>query len=326
MESKDSDYYNKIQQVPEQVDPTKKNLSKLEEVMNREQHLKKTVASNVEYENQHIKESLEDVSERPVSPSIQDEPELLLSLVACKEQGSENELPSFEEEMKSVLNFPEIDEEQQFDMTDGFESWPKTRIDEDEVAFTDEDDLEFDDDLEEESIFFESDDSIQLSLEGIREQLNTLQHTVNTKIADIQFQENTIQQLRTELQSYKAAEKQEYAMPLVRQLIHLIDKYKLELEIAQQQVDQNIIRFFVDVIQDLHDTLFNYGVQALKPLEKFDAKRHNVSSVVETDKIELDRVVNKVKGYAYEWNGRLIRPENVVIYKYNQLVNGGANE
>ena len=156
---------------------------------------------------------------------------------------------------------------------------------------------------------------------SVEEQIGKLKRDFETKIMlDVQ-KDQIIDSLHRELQIYKNNENQDRFLPLIRDLISLIDtieKQCAHIEKKGMHDPEKLLKIIKDTAQDVEDILYRQGVEVI-PVQhsKFDAKQHKVVKSIRTNNKEKDRHIAAVTGRGYSWDKRLIRQEHVAVYVYD---------
>lgn len=168
-------------------------------------------------------------------------------------------------------------------------------------------------------------------LDEIKAQLDEMQLEIKTKIMMEEQYLSIIDNLHKELQMYKTNEKQDQMLPIVKDIIMIIDdleKKYCDFEMQDKLNEKNIIKTVQDTIQDLEDVLYRQGIESIpSEIDLFNSKRHKVISTIKTNDKKLDRHIARVHKKAFEWDGRLIRHEQVTVYVYEeQPTEAGGNE
>ncbi|WP_282141007.1 nucleotide exchange factor GrpE [Cytobacillus oceanisediminis] len=154
-------------------------------------------------------------------------------------------------------------------------------------------------------------------------QMQKLMREFQTKLMIDAQKDQVIDNLHRELQEYKNNENQDRFLPLIRDLISLIDK--LEKGLADNKRNGNespekLLDIIKYTVQDVDDILYRQGIEALPPLrKKFDPKRHKVVKTVKTSDKEKDKQIAHTFGKAYVWDERQIRQELVAVYIYQPV-------
>ncbi|WP_169891060.1 nucleotide exchange factor GrpE [Litchfieldia alkalitelluris] len=150
--------------------------------------------------------------------------------------------------------------------------------------------------------------------------LHKVMRDFQTKMMVDAQKDQIIDNLHRELQDYKNNENQDRFLPLIRDLIDLIDNLKKhlgEIEKHGYEHPESLVKLIKYTAQDVEDILYRQGIEAL-PYQKgkLDTKRHKVVKTIKTADIEKDKQIAEVFGKAYSWDERQIRPELVAVYGY----------
>ena len=159
--------------------------------------------------------------------------------------------------------------------------------------------------------------------------LNNLSNDFNIKLKYDKHKDIIIDKLHAENQILKDNLYKKIMIPIVNNLIILIDDYtKLTIEYNNKISDESdnykqLLKHFGNIIEDLTYVLSVIGVEELITThDKLDATKQKVIKIVNTDNPTLDKTIcEKIKkGFTFE--DKIMRPEIVSCYKYiNQLLN-----
>lgn len=154
------------------------------------------------------------------------------------------------------------------------------------------------------------------------DKMENLKKDFETKLMIDEQKDKVIDNLHRELQFYKNHEMQDRILPLVRDLIGLIDNLEKQFVSFKEKDFENperLLTAFKYTAQDVEDILYRQGIEAL-PIEdgKFDSKRHKVLKTVKTTDKEKDRQIAQVFNKGFVWDQRIIRQELVAVYVYEE--------
>jgi len=155
---------------------------------------------------------------------------------------------------------------------------------------------------------------------SVESQMNKLMRDFQTKLMIDEQKNQIIDKLHRELQDYKNNENQDRVLPLIRDLLSLIDNVEKQVRFIRENGYDNpekLIEMIQNTVQDVEDILYRQGIEALSnQSEKFDSKRHKVIKTIKTTDKDKDKQIAEVFGKAYFWEERQIRPERVAVYVY----------
>ncbi|MEI6512606.1 MAG: nucleotide exchange factor GrpE [bacterium] len=156
-------------------------------------------------------------------------------------------------------------------------------------------------------------ESISLGLQEVTTEVTGLKTAFQREIADQSLQRLNFEKLHREMLDYKENFLQKAMEPLFRQLIGWADHF--EEIISQDNVSKGDLSFLYD---ELIDALNRYGVEQFS--SDNDIFEPSLQKVVKTEPVgdeTLNRSIARRVKPGYRQNGRLMRPEQVVAYKYD---------
>jgi len=161
-------------------------------------------------------------------------------------------------------------------------------------------------------------ESISQSMAGLGEMIQSIAFQLEQN----QRREDLIDKLHSENQAYKNDVFKRMLMPIVNEVIFLIDAYTQLFRSYQSkdlsEIDsKKLLKQFGEVPEDLENALYKNGVDAYASNEgvTVDLARQKVLKTVPTDDPSKDKTVcaSVKKGFVFE--GKVIRQEQVTCYK-----------
>ncbi len=141
-----------------------------------------------------------------------------------------------------------------------------------------------------------------------------------------------IDDLHEQLQDFRDGIIKKHLHSMITDIIKIIDdtrKFKSHHEntVPTENAAGLMLDFMEQIISDLED-LFTF--QGIYPFtcagEDFDSHRQRIIKKIDTDLPEKNRLVAESLRPGYEWEGKVIRPEMVAVYIYNDTLNNKAGE
>jgi molecular chaperone GrpE len=127
---------------------------------------------------------------------------------------------------------------------------------------------------------------------------------------------------RAELDNYRkrtqrelASERRYAAMPLLRELLPVVDNIQRAIEAAQQSGNAgSLLEGFQMVAQQIENVLTQHGCQPIKAKagETFDPNVHEAVSQLPSDQFTSGQII-QVTQVGYQLHDRVIRPTQVVV-------------
>lgn len=164
-------------------------------------------------------------------------------------------------------------------------------------------------------------------IESVLSQVAKLQASFDEKIRYDQGKEEIIDRQHAEIQAYKGDLALKTMKPLVMDLINLYDDIgkvvaaKVD-EAKDSEIGSTLIKRLAGFQEDIEDVLDRHGFEPFcSPEREFDPQCQRVLKKIPTNDESLHRVVVKSlrRGFCYE--GRVIRPEMVAAYIYQNPEN-----
>ena len=171
-------------------------------------------------------------------------------------------------------------------------------------------------------------DALELGIAGIRE----LSESVSFQLCDNKRREELIDKLHAENQAYRSDLYKKLMMPLVNEIIFLVDNYtKLFRNYAGKDASEisaaKLLRQLGDIVEELENALYKNGIEAYESEDgsAVDLTKQKITKTIPTDDPKKDRTVCErlKKGFILE--EKIIRQEQVSCYKYeNNLTAKGV--
>lgn len=167
-----------------------------------------------------------------------------------------------------------------------------------------------------------------LQVSGIAQQLDSLQQEFQSKIKYDAHKNKIIDNLHQDLQDYKDDFLKKYLKSIIMDVIQIIDNIrKLVIHYSSRESSDNdplkLLKLLESIPSDLEDLFFRHGV---KPFScegnVFDPTRQRVLKTLKTNDESKDKTVAESLRPGYEWDGKVIRPEMVAAYIYEDQKNG----
>lgn len=169
--------------------------------------------------------------------------------------------------------------------------------------------------------------NIELKVDTLVEQMGILNDLFEKKIL-IDGQKNKIIETQGgELQKLREGMYEKILKPLLCDVIDIADDIHRMLRAYASKSEETVpIEKFMSVLEiyesDIEDILEKYGVDVYScPEELFNPQKQKIVKIVQTDDADKNRyIVERItKGFALD--GKMIRPERVNVYKYQEQEN-----
>ena len=141
-----------------------------------------------------------------------------------------------------------------------------------------------------------------------------------------------IDDLHLQLQDFRDGIIKKHLLSIITDIIKIIDdtrKFKSHYTHAAptENTADLMLDFMDQIISDMEDLFTFQGVYPFTCAEDtFDSHRQRIIKKIDTDHPEKNRLVAESLRPGYEWEGKVIRPEMVAVYIYNDTLNDKAGE
>lgn len=163
------------------------------------------------------------------------------------------------------------------------------------------------------------------SLAPIEQRLQRLEQTVELKVSREEHLNKIIDQLHGEVQEHRLGMLRKLLEPLVLDLIATSGDYadmaKRERAKGDDLAAQALASLADEMCDELHDILSRYGFDQFSvPDDQFDATRQRAVRLETTGDRTLDGRVATRRRCGFQYNGQIVRPEQVTLYKFSPAV------
>ena len=156
----------------------------------------------------------------------------------------------------------------------------------------------------------------------LNEKIANLNDMFLKKIKSMEFEKNVVNDLHKELQGYKDDLYFKLIKPTLMDLIDMKNSFKRGIENFSQKTEAEKINFLETFIFEIDTILEKNDIEIYETditnEQNFDVKKQKTAEKIETDKKENHGKVFKVKSNGYIYKGRVISPEKVEVYVYNE--------
>lgn len=166
-------------------------------------------------------------------------------------------------------------------------------------------------------------DPVLSEIRQVRDRLTQLHESFEDKLKFDAHKNKVIDTLHRELQEYRQGVIQKHLHSLITDTIKIIDdirKFKAhyEQQPPSEHTAEKLLAFLDEIAADLEE-LFSW--QGVIPFTcdqaHYDNTRQRVVKKIETSDPAMDKTVAESMRPGYEWNGKMLRPELVAVYVYN---------
>ena len=161
------------------------------------------------------------------------------------------------------------------------------------------------------------------AINELRSQVQALSGEFETKLKYDQHKNKIIDGLHQDLQGYREGLIKKHFHSMITDAIKIVDdirklKTHYEDEPPTEETLPTLLKFLEDIASDIED-LFSW--QGVVPFtcgtQTFDSTRQRVVKKIETFDPDMDKKVAASIRPGYEWDDKVLRPEMVAVYVYN---------
>lgn len=174
-----------------------------------------------------------------------------------------------------------------------------------------------------------ADGVMKRKLDEIAESLAGLERKFEKRFLSNRHNEQIIDTLHAELQQYKNGLLRQLLTPIVTDLIRLFDDLSSTVSSLPQREEFTIakaVQTLATFPSDVNHILERQGLETFvaEPGERFDPARHRVAGRETTDRPEADRTVARSVRLGFLWEGKVFRPNMVILHAYTAPAAPGA--
>lgn len=159
-------------------------------------------------------------------------------------------------------------------------------------------------------------------IKALNEKIANLNDMFLKKIQSMEFEKNVVNDLHKELQGYKDDLYFKLIKPTLMDLIDMKNSFKRGIENFSQKTEAEKINFLETFIFEIDTILEKNDIEIYETditnEQNFNVKKQKIIEKIETDKKENHGKVFKVKSNGYIYKGKVISPEKVEVYVYNE--------
>jgi len=161
----------------------------------------------------------------------------------------------------------------------------------------------------------------------IKSKIEILHEEFQEKIKYDLHKNRVIDELHSELQSYKNDLAKTFLKPMVMSIIHAIDGIRKLSHYHHKNLEsldiQKLLKQFDDIPLEFEDLLYTHGIEPFTcDEENFNPKRQKVLKTCEVSDKFLDKKIKERIRPGYKWDEMILRPEMVTVnvFKYTDQV------
>ena len=156
-------------------------------------------------------------------------------------------------------------------------------------------------------------------IENLSQQNELLHDKFDAKISEDKHKAQLFDKMYDELASYKKDLYAKLVGPFINETISLLDDYERLVDKIDSIDKEKLVRYVKGIPDDLENLLENNGVERYcDDTEKFNPKTQRVVKTIFTGDIGLDNIIAERIRKGYRWNGVMLKPEMVKIFKFKE--------
>ena len=156
-------------------------------------------------------------------------------------------------------------------------------------------------------------------IENLSQQNELLHDKFDAKISEDKHKAQLFDKMYDELASYKKDLYAKLVGPFINETISLLDDYERLVDKIDSIDKEKLVRYVKGIPDDLENLLDNNGVERYcDDTEKFNPKTQRVVKTIFTGDIGLDNIIAERIRKGYRWNGVMLKPEMVKIFKFKE--------
>lgn len=156
-------------------------------------------------------------------------------------------------------------------------------------------------------------------IENLSQQNELLHDKFDAKISEDKHKAQLFDKMYDELASYKKDLYAKLVGPFINETISLLDDYERLVDKIDSIDKEKLVRYVKGIPDDLENLLDNNGVERYcDDTEKFNPKTQRVVKNIFTGDIGLDNIIAERIRKGYRWNGVMLKPEMVKIFKFKE--------
>lgn len=161
-------------------------------------------------------------------------------------------------------------------------------------------------------------------MEILRQEMAKLQQSFDDKIAEDAHKNALFDEMHRELVRYQNGIMDKIVDTLALDIIQLVDSTKGYIDVYKKEEPtaenyKRLLRIVTGIAEDLEDILYRQSIEpyCVEGCE-VDVRKQKIIQTVETDDPSLNNQVADRLVSGYEREGKVIRPERIKVFKYNQ--------
>lgn len=159
------------------------------------------------------------------------------------------------------------------------------------------------------------------SIEPLMREMQKLREDFETKVKYDESKERTIDTLHKELQTYRDGLHYKILRPVFMDLISMhddLDRILKDIAVKENDSSNTMLRNLQSFQESIEETLRRYEVETFSVEgDTLVSGRQRIMKVVEVGDPTQDRHIARRVRKGFEYEGRLLRPEIVDIYRFN---------
>lgn len=161
-------------------------------------------------------------------------------------------------------------------------------------------------------------------LDAVQQALATLQQTFDDKIAEDTHKNGLFDNMHRELVRYQNGALDKIVDTIALDIIQLVDSTKGHARVYEKKepTEENykkLLRIVKGIAEDLEDILYRQNIESYRvPGHEVDVRRQKIIQTIPTDDKSKDNLVAVRAADGYEKSDKVLRPERIKIFKYEE--------
>lgn len=167
-------------------------------------------------------------------------------------------------------------------------------------------------------------DELIAKLDAVQQALATLQQTFDDKIAEDTHKNGLFDNMHRELVRYQNGALDKIVDTIALDIIQLVDTTKGHVRVYEKKepTEENykkLLRIVKGIAEDLEDILYRQNIESYRVSgHEVDVRRQKIIQTIPTDDKSKDNLVAVRAADGYEKGDKVLRPERIKIFKYEE--------
>lgn len=162
------------------------------------------------------------------------------------------------------------------------------------------------------------------TLDAVQQALATLQQAFDDKIAEDTHKNDLFDNMHRELVRYQNGALDKIVDTIALDIIQLVDSTKGHVRVYEKKEPREenykkLLRIIKGIAEDLEDILYRQNIESYRvPGHEVDVRRQKIIQTIPTDDKARDNLVAVRVADGYMEGDKILRPERIKIFKYEE--------